>query len=56
MAKYIDHSLEDGISKQIDEAVFEAVDLGIRPLDIKKLVEESIAWAVKELDKEHFEA
>jgi hypothetical protein len=56
MAKFVDYSLEDGIANQIDKDIFEAIDLGIDPHELKKLVEESISWAVKELDKEHFEA
>ena len=56
MAKYVDYSPEDSVFNQINQGIFEAVDLGIEPDEIQKLVEEAIAWSVKELDKEHFEA
>ena len=55
MAKYVDYSLKDININEIDQAIFEAIDLGINPLELKKIVEESISWAVKELDKEFFE-
>jgi hypothetical protein len=56
MAKYtIEETTEDVVLKEIDHNVFEALDLGIDPQEIQKQVEESIAWGLKQLDKEEFD-
>jgi hypothetical protein len=56
MASYSDPTPEQQVKDDIDRTVIEALDLGLDPIDINRLVEESIAWAIKELEKEEFEA
>lgn len=56
MAKYSHNSPTEIIQEQIDSLVFEALDLGIEPDDIVKVVEQSISWGLKKLEKEEFEA
>jgi len=42
------------IQHRLDDVVEEAIELGLAPQVIDRLVEESIAWATKELIKEEF--
>jgi hypothetical protein len=54
MAKYNTYG-EQHLKKHVDDVVIEAIDLGLTPSEIDKMVEESIAWAVQELREEEFE-
>lgn len=49
MARYV--SASDNIIQKIDKVIFEAVDLGLDPIEIDRIVQECIAWSVKELGK-----
>jgi len=56
MAKFFALTQEKEVLEDIEKIVVEALDIGMSPENINKIVQETLAWAMLELSKEEFEA